>query len=126
MDDQAPPLVNEPASDAATRSLAADLRQLAEDGRTFVEAELAYHKSRAAVAGVGARGVAGWGALALALVFFALMALVVGALLALAPLLGGWGAMLAVTLALLLLATLAGWTALRRWRKMQALLRDQP
>lgn len=125
MDNDAPPLVKEAAGDAAERSLVDDVRQLAEDGRTLLEAELAYQKSRAAVAGASAGGIAGWGALALALVFFALMALVMGLLLALAPSLGGWLAMVVVVAGLLAAAAASGWVAARRWRRVKTLLSDK-
>lgn len=125
MDAEQPPLIAKEQAAAAERSLVDDVRQLVDDGRTLLEAELAYQKSRAAVAGAGARGIAGWGALALALVFFALMALVMGLLLALTPLLGGWGAMLLVVLGLLVAAGLSGWAATRRWKRMTALLAEQ-
>lgn len=125
MDAEQPPLIAKEQAAAAERSLVDDVRQLVDDGRTLLEAELAYQKSRAAVAGAGARGIAGWGALALALVFFALMALVMGLLLALTPLLGGWGAMLLVVLGLLVSAGLSGWAAARRWKRMTALLAEQ-
>lgn len=118
-----PPLVENEDLDAG-RSLVADLRALADDGRTLVEAELAYQKSRAAVAAIGARGAAAWGALALALVFFALMALVVGALFTLAPLIGPLGATLAVTAVLLAVAVLAGLVARGRWRRAATALAD--
>ncbi|MBN8501760.1 MAG: phage holin family protein, partial [Sphingomonadales bacterium] len=95
-DDTSPKVVDDPAE----RSLVADVRQLVDDGRTLLEAELAYHKSRAVVASQAAKGVAGWGALALALVFFALMALVLGLVLALVPALGALGATAAVFLGL--------------------------
>lgn len=124
MDHDQPPLIAEPANAAADRSLTNDVRQLADDARGLLEAELAYQKSRAAVAGVGLRGVAAWVALALALAFFALMALVIGLLLALSPLIGGWGAMATVTVALVLLAGSAGWAAARRWKRMAMLLAE--
>lgn len=124
MDDDRPPLIQPAPDDAAERSLVDDVRQLVEDGRTLLEAELAYQKSRAAVAGLGLKAIAGWGALALALAFFALMALVMGLLLALTPLLGGWGAMGAVVLALVLAAALSAWTAARRWRRLTAQLSE--
>lgn len=124
MDDDTPPLIAEPASNAAERSLVDDVRQLASDGRTLLEAELAYQKSRAAVAGQGAKGIAGWGALALALVFFALMALVMGLLLSLSDLIGPWLATLAVVLGTLLAAGLAGLAAARRWERMASQLSD--
>ena len=121
MDDEAPPLIAEEAE----RSFADEVRQLADDGRVLLEAELAYQKSRAAVVGLAAKSIAGWLTLALALLFFALMALVMGALLALTPLLGGWGAMALVVLALLLAAGLSGWIAAKRWERTAAQLGDQ-
>jgi len=115
MDDEQPPLIAPEGEDARDRSLVDDLRQLATDGRVLLEAELAYQKSRAVVAGQGAKGIAGWLALALALVFFALMALVLGLMLVLAPLIGGFGATLVTVLGLLLAAGLSAWAAKRRW-----------
>ena len=120
MDEEAPPLIAQSTSDAAARSLVDDARQLVTDGRTLLEAELAYHKARAAVAGEAARGVAAWGALALALVFFALMALVVGVLLGIAQLLGYWEATGIVVLVLLLIAAFAGSRAAQRWKRASA------
>jgi hypothetical protein len=127
MDDEQPPLVAPPPGDAAARSLVDDVKRLVEDGRTLAEAELAYQKSRAVVAGQGAKGVLGWGALALALLFFVLMALIVGLLLALsfASPLGPWGALGAVTLGLLAFGALSGWVAVRRVQRLSALLADQ-
>ncbi|MFN5780690.1 MAG: phage holin family protein, partial [Novosphingobium sp.] len=84
MEQPDPPLVKEEAVDAAERSLVDDVRALVDDGRTLLEAELAYQKSRAALAGRTAKSMAGWIALALSLVFFALMTLVMGLLLILA------------------------------------------
>ncbi|WP_374528616.1 phage holin family protein [Novosphingobium sp.] len=125
MHDEQPPLIAAQAGDEARdRSLVDDVRQLVSDGKTLLEAELAYQKTRAAVAGAGAKGVAGWAALALALLFFTLMALVMGLLLALTPLLGGWGAMALVVLGLLAAAGLSGWAAAQRWKKMSEMLAD--
>jgi hypothetical protein len=121
MADDQPPLITE---DAAERSLVDDVRQLANDGRTLLEAELAYQKSRALVAGQAAKGVAGWGALALAMVFFALMALVLGLVLVLAEAIGALWATLAAFLGLLGIAALCGWIAMRRWQRASAQLSD--
>jgi hypothetical protein len=121
MADDHPPLTVE---NAAERSLVDDVRQLASDGRTLLEAELAYQKSRALVAGQAAKGVAGWGALALALVFFALMALVLGLVLVLAEAIGALWATIAAFLGLLAFAALSGWFALRRWQRASAQLTD--
>ena len=126
MDNASPPLIKPSASDAAARSLVDDVMHLASDGRTLLEAEFAYQKSRAAVAGAGAKGIAGWAALALALVFFALMALVVGVLLGIAQIIGIWAATGLTVLAILGAATLAGLAAGRRWKRMIAALADEP
>ncbi len=124
MDNTEPPLIAPAASDAASRSLSDDVRRLVDDGKTLIEAELAYQKSRAVVAGSGLKSIAGWGALALALIFFALMAIVLGLLLVLAPLVGGWAAMAIVVAGVLLAATLSGWVAVRRWNQMAQMLNE--
>jgi hypothetical protein len=124
MDDEQPPLIAPESEDARDRSLIDDLRQLAADGRVLLEAELAYHKSRAVVAGAGAKGIAGWLALALALIFFALMALVLGLVLVLAEQIGALGATVAATIVLLIAAALAGWAAKRRWDRMAQAFAD--
>lgn len=122
MADDAPPLVEDRA---AERSLVDDVRQLVDDGRTLVEAELAYHKSRAVVAGQAAKSVAGWLSLALALLFFAIMALVLGLILILAPVLGAVGATLVVVAGLLVMGALSGMVAVRRWQRAAAQLSDE-
>ena len=114
MDSESPILTPSSTADAAQRSLVDDVRTLFEDGRTLVEAELAYQKSRAAAAGSGAKSIAGWGALALALVFFALMALVLGVLIGLAGLIGIWLATAATATGLLVAAGMCGYAASRR------------
>lgn len=126
MDDASPPLIKPSTSGAAQRSLVEDIKDLASDGRTFLEAELAYQKSRAAVAGAGAKGIAGWASLALALVFFALMALVLGVLLGIAEFIGIWAATGVTVLLVLSAAGLAGLAANRRWQRMRAALLDEP
>lgn len=115
MDDQRLPYR---IDDPADRSLADDLRLLAEDGKAYAEAELAFQKSRAAVAGQGIRGIAIFGALAAALVFFALMALALGLVLALTPILGAWGAMGASFGGLLILAGICAMVAASRFKRM--------
>ena len=124
MEQHDPPLVQDTPVDAAERSLVDDVRELVADGRTLLEAELAYQKSRAALAGRTVKSMAGWIALALSLLFFALMALVMGLLLTLAPLIGPFGATLLVVVALLISAGLSGWVAARRWSAMSRRLRE--
>ena len=122
MDDPSPPLLKPDAD--AKRSLVDDVKQLASDGRTLLEAEFVYQKSRATVAGAGIKGITGWAALTLALVFFALMALVMGLVLGLAELIGAWAATAVTVLALLLAAGVSGLAARSRWKRMSALLAD--
>ena len=122
MDQHSPPPRPEAPFDPAERSLVDDLRELASDGRTLLEAELAFQKSRAALAGTTAKGIAGWLALALALAFFALMAVTVGALLVLSALIGPLGATVVVVLVLVIGAVLSARVALGRWRAMSARL----
>lgn len=124
MEQPDPPLVKDTSVDAAERSLVDDVRELVTDGRTLLEAELAYQKSRAALAGRTAKSMVGWIALALSLVFFALMALVMGLLLILTPLIGGLGATLLVVAGLLIAAALSGWVAARRWTAMSRRLAE--
>jgi len=124
MEQSPPPLTHDEPVDAAERSLVDDVRELVNDGRTLLEAELAYQKSRAALAGRTAKSMAGWIALALSLVFFALMALVMGLLLILAPLIGAVGATVLVILALMAAAALSGWVAVRRWQAMSRRLSE--
>lgn len=89
-------------------SLIDDVRLLVEDGKTYLEAELQFQKSRAAL--VAARGRAGaiYGAIALTLALLGLVGLVVGLLLALSPLMTAWGATAAVVGVLLAIAILFG------------------
>lgn len=76
----------------AAGSLADDVSALFEDGKTYVEAEIAYQKSRAAFAGNQTKSGVVFGAAALAFLHLALIALVVGLVIALAPYLSAFGA----------------------------------
>ena len=122
MEDAPPPLIKPDLSAAAERSLVDDVKHLVADGRTLLEAELAYQKSRAVVAGAGFKSMAGWGALALALVFFALMAGIVGLLIGLGGLIGMFAATAVMVSVLLVLAGLAGLAVKTRWSRMAAAL----
>ena len=82
-------------------SLTDDLSALFEDGKTYAQAELAFQKSRAGfVAGQGKTALV-YGLGALAFLHLALIALTVGLVLALIPLVGAWLATAIVTLVLL-------------------------
>jgi len=113
------------SADPGERSLIDDLRQLAADARALAEAEAAYQKSRAAFAGEQAKWIAILGLLGAVLFFFALMALTVGLVIALVPLLTAWGATAAVFGGLLLLAGLCAMLAAGRWKHMNRVLRDE-
>jgi uncharacterized membrane protein YqjE len=125
MDENLPPLIAEASDPALQDSLIGDVRQLALDARTLAQAELAYQTSRAKTAGSGIGKIAGLGVLALVLVYFALMALVFGAVLALAPVLTAWGATGAVMLVLVLLAVICLLLARSRWKRLSTLLSDK-
>jgi Flp pilus assembly protein TadB len=96
--------VNPSLSEARERSLNEDLHQLAQDARAYAEAEFQFQKSRASYAASASKSIIVYALVALVLVFFAIMALVVGLVIALAPLLTPWGSTAVVTLALLGLA----------------------
>ncbi|MFA7587729.1 MAG: phage holin family protein [Novosphingobium sp.] len=112
-------------ADPAERSLAADMRQLAEDAKALAKAEAEYQKARAAYAGGAARSIATMAVLAGTFAFFALMALVLGAVLTLAPILSPGGATATVTGALLAMAALFGLLARSRVRKASLALLDR-
>ena len=101
MQDMTPELARLP-SEAENPTLTEDLRLLAQDGRALAEAEIAFQKTRAAYASAEAKKIALFAVVALLLAFFAAMALVVGTVIALGPVLTLWGAMAAVTLVLLI------------------------
>lgn len=118
--DPAPPLGLE--AEDEDLSFAQDLRLLAEEARALAQAELAFQKARAAYVSAELRAITLLGMLGAVFVFFALMALVVGFVIALGSILGPWAAMAAgtliiggIALALLLLAR-------ARMRRMRTVL----
>lgn len=118
--DPAPPLGLEAQDEDL--SFAQDLRLLAEEARALAQAELAFQKARAAYVSAELRTITLLGMLGAGFVFFALMALVVGFVIALGSVLGPWAAMAAgtliiggIALALLLLAR-------ARMRRMRTVL----
>jgi hypothetical protein len=124
-DDLTPDPVTDPehggASDDDSNSFAAlrdDITALLDDARTYAEAEIAFQKTRAGLAGKSAGRALALLVLAVVLLHIALIALAVGAVIALAPLVTIWGAIaivvgvLLVGVALLLLAALGDGKAL--------------
>ena len=111
-------------SEGEQPSLADDLRLLADEAKELAQAEFSFQKSRAAYVGTESRNIALLLIVAVVLVFFALVALVVGTVIALGPLLGPWGAMAAVTIALLAIAGFCAFRAKGRTARMMAILSD--
>ena len=85
-------------------SLIDEIGVLFEDGRTYAEAELAFQKSRAAFVADRAKGALVFGVGAAILLHIALIALAVGVVFALTPVVGAWGAT-AIVAGLLLAGT---------------------
>jgi hypothetical protein len=119
------PGVAEPASagdsEGAKPGLVAQLRDLYDDGRELVDAEISFQKARVSAAGRQVRAMAALAFVGLVFIVGALIALVVGTMMALAPLLGEWGAMGATVGGTLLLAMICFWLALRRIARVTAL-----
>lgn len=97
------------------RSLTEDLEALYEDGKTYVEAEVAFQKTRARYAGRKIRNGFAFALAALAFLHLALLGLTVGLVIALAPLVGPWLATAIVTLSMLLIGTVLGLAARKRF-----------
>lgn len=87
-------------------SLSDDVIALFEDGVTYAQAEVAYQKSRANFAANRVKYVVGYGAAAFGVFHLALIALTVGVVIALMPLVGPWLATAIVTVALIALGVL--------------------
>lgn len=87
-------------------SLFDDVAALIEDGKTYAEAEVAYQKSRAGFVADRAKYIAAYGAGALGLFHLALIALTVGVLISLIPIVGPWLATAIVTLSLFIVGVI--------------------
>ena len=103
---------------AENRSLIDDVEVLIEDGKTYLEAELNFQKTRALFVGDRAKGVALYALLGLMFAWMALIGLTIGAIFALTPALGGWGATGVVVAVWLAIAALALRAAAGRWRQL--------
>lgn len=80
---------------------------------------------RAQIAARGVRDIALFGLIALIVAVFGLGALVVGLLLALAPLVTAWGATAIVAGGLFVVALVLALVAKAKWSRMMALLSDR-
>ncbi len=112
-----PALVPEP-------SLVEDVKALLDDGKTYLEAELQYQKSRAAYAVDRGKSGAIYGVAAAAVLHLALIGLVVGLILALSPLITAWGATAVVVGVLVAVAAVLGLAAKRRFTKLTTVIRE--
>jgi len=114
------PNEREPSLAAAeNRSLIDDVEVLIEDGRTYLEAELNYQKTRGLFVADRAGQVAAFGVAGLVFALMALVALTVGLVIALTPPLGVWGATGVVVIVWLLVAVIAFTVAAGRWRQLR-------
>lgn len=104
-------------------SLAEEVEALIADGRTLLEAELAFQKSRAAFVSRQARAAALFGSIAALCCVLAAIGLTVGLIIALTPALTAWGATALVVGLITLAAVLCALAAVRRWRKLTHAMR---
>jgi hypothetical protein len=103
-------------------ALTSEIEALIAAAKAAFSSEVAFQRARALLASRIVGRIAGLAALGVALVFFFLMALVVGLLLALAPLLGTWQALGVVTAALVASIGFALWGVRRAWRRLKRVL----
>ena len=102
-------------AEAPGHSLTDDVRALIDDGKTYFEAELQFQKSRAAFVADRGRSGAIYGVAGLLLVHLALVALAIGLIIALTPLITAWGATAVVVGALLAAGVVLGLAAKKRF-----------
>jgi hypothetical protein len=105
---------HEVAGSAEDRSLFEDVEVLIEDGKTYLEAELNFQKTRARFAGDHAKWALLYGSVALVVALVALIGLTVGLIIALTPHLTAWGATALVVVVLGIVAALAAKAAMGR------------
>lgn len=108
---------------AKSRSLTDDLIALVDDGKTYLETEVQFQKTRAAFALDRGRSGAIYAVIALTLVWLALVALVVGLVIALTPEIGPWAATALVVVVLAAGAAFFGWRAKQRFARLAAAYR---
>ncbi|MBV1917903.1 MAG: phage holin family protein [Sphingomonadaceae bacterium] len=123
--DEATPAGAFPSGATDDVSLKDDMRLLVANARAVVEAEFAYQRARAAFAGSKAKSIAVLGIVAATFTFFAVMAAVVGAVIALGPLLTPWGAVAAVSGGLLLIVLICLMLVVFHVRQMKAVLSEK-
>lgn len=111
----------------AERSLLDDVAALIEDARTYFGAELRYQKTRASFVSDRLKKAVVFGAGAAVIGLVALIGLTVGLIIALTPLLTGWGATAVVVGLLLVAAYVLIKRATQNWNSMMGAVRsDDP
>jgi uncharacterized membrane protein YqjE len=112
--------------EARQRPLMDDLRALADGGMALAKAEIDLQKARGQYAAGRVKSIVLFGALAAVFVCLALVALTVGMVIALTPIIGAIGATLSVFAALLIVAFVCVLTASGRWKQMVRTLSNPP
>lgn len=106
-------------------SLADDVTALIEDGKTYLDAEIAYQKTRASYAGEQARQGIVFGLGALAFLHLALIGLVVGLIFALEPYLTAFGSVAVVVGILLIGVVVFAMMASRRFKSLGSAFKSE-
>jgi hypothetical protein len=111
--------------DVPLRSLQDDVEALIEDGRTYLEAEIAYQRSRAVYVVDEAKTAFIYVVAAALLAALTLIGLTVGLIIALATVIGAWAASGVVVGALALCTGLLLMSAQRRWTALMETLQGK-
>lgn len=109
------PVGESASAETVDHSLTDDVRALIDDGKTYFEAELQFQKSRAAFIADRSRSGAIYAVAAVLLIHLALVALAIGLIIALTPLITAWGATAVVAGLLLVAGALLGLAAKKRF-----------
>ncbi len=108
-----------------TRSLLEDIEYLVADARIWLDAEMSFQKSRAALVSNRLKIIVAAGILAALFGILALVGLTIGLIIALTPLITAWGATAVVVLLLLVLV----WLMINRiavaWQDIQSATRGE-
>jgi len=110
-----------PPPPAFDESLVEELAALIDDGRTYAQAELAFQKTRARLTGKAVGVAAASAVVGIILLHIAFLALAVGLVMALAPLVTIWGAIAIVVGVLLLLVGVLAFVAVKNGKKIAAM-----
>jgi hypothetical protein len=125
----APPHPHDPnapdAGWAGVRTLVDDIEALIHDGRTYVDAELSYQKTRAAFISDRVKKTLAYAGVAAVLGLLAGIGLTVGLIIALTPLITAWGATAVVVGLLLIAAFVLLSRAAGNWKGARRAMRDE-